>query len=108
MERLRKNWAKVFLKMCEKNKLTNTVLRIEYGKGDFLFKQSWFNTDENKTFALASVSKLFTAACGFQLLDQGKLKLEDKVGHFFNASEMSSLHRVKMSEMSGAITIGHL
>lgn len=43
------------------------------------------NINQNTQFNLASLSKMFTAVMTFQLIEKGRLQLEDKISNWFNA-----------------------
>jgi len=63
-------------------KKDKVLLRQGYGMAD----REWnvANTADTK-FRIGSITKQFTAACILQLVEQGKLNLDDKLSKFFRA-----------------------
>jgi CubicO group peptidase (beta-lactamase class C family) len=65
--------------------------------------------DSNSKFRIASVTKTFTAVMIFQLIDEGKIKLDDRLSEFFpeiqNADEITIANMLNHS--SGIFDITH-
>lgn len=49
------------------------------------------NINQNTQFNLASLSKMFTAVMTFQLIEKGRLQLEDKISNWFNAPHFTEV-----------------
>ncbi|POZ56721.1 Penicillin-binding protein 4* [Lysinibacillus sphaericus] len=49
------------------------------------------NINQNTQFNLASLSKMFTAVMAFQLIEKGRLQLEDKISNWFNAPHFTEV-----------------
>lgn len=54
-----------------------------------LEKKHYIN--QNTQFNLASLSKMFTAVMAFQLIEKGRLQLEDKISNWFNAPHFTEV-----------------
>src|SRR5690606_36582126 len=59
----------------------DTIDRAYQGFAKFQFEVA---IDQNTRFPIASMSKLFTALAILQLQEQGKLALNDEIGHFIS------------------------
>lgn len=66
------------------------------------------NLHPDSSYFMASVTKLYTAAIIFQLIDEGAVKWDDSIGKFLPPSWMKSLHTLKEIDYSEQITIRHL
>lgn len=62
----------------------------------------------NKTFYLTSVTKLFTHAIIFQLIDENILEYEGTISNYLDEREWSGILRFKEEDYSGTITIRDL
>ncbi len=64
--------------------------------------------DENRPFHVASIGKAFTAALIGTLIDEGTLRLEDRIAEHLDPGLLAGLFVVGGEDHSGAVTVGHL
>lgn len=84
------------------------VINIESGDGSISYKNSIGNLNNDSTYAIASITKMYTTSVILKLVSQGKLKLEDKINKYLSKDILSSLHVYNNIEYSNEITINHL
>ncbi|MEM7373109.1 MAG: serine hydrolase domain-containing protein [Bacteroidota bacterium] len=66
------------------------------------------NMNPGDKYFIASISKVYTAAVLFQLIEQGKLSLDDSIQDYLPARTLNGLHLFNGEEYSANITIRHL
>lgn len=81
---------------------------VSIGKEDSTYHFASGNIEIEDSYFIASVSKLYTSAVLFKLIDQGKLNLEDSIKNYLTDRTMNGLHIYKDNEYSNSITIRHL
>lgn len=99
---------KVFKRMTNKKQIKEAVLLVEHINGATLFNKGFGGKDINSPIIIASITKLFTAACIYILRDQGKINLNDRLTSYFNDNTLESLHIYKGRDYSAELTITHL
>jgi D-alanyl-D-alanine carboxypeptidase len=66
------------------------------------------NLTIDQPYFIASTTKLFTTAIILKLRAEGKLNLDDKIGHYIDTSILSGLHIHKEKDYSQVVTIKQL
>lgn len=84
------------------------VVNIESADNSFSWCKSIGNLDKDSQYAIASITKMYTAAVILKLLSEEKLGLQDKISEYLPMDIMSKLHVYKGIEYSNDITIEHL
>lgn len=99
---------KVFSRMTNKKNIHEGVLLVENTSGDFSISKKYGNKDLDTPFLIASITKLYTTACVFMLMEQGKLSLEDSLSKYLKKETLHNLHMHKGNDYSRHLTIHHL
>ena len=84
---------------------------VIYNKGFGKLDQDLKKVSKNDQFRIASSTKLFVATIILQLVEEGKLKLDDKASFYLkniDYLDFDSLHLYKEKSYSNKITIGQL
>lgn len=84
------------------------ILRVSSGDGRVDFKGSAGEAPPDTWFPIASITKMFTAALVMQLVDEGRINLDQTVQGVLPDVDLSGLHVVKGVDHSPALTIRHL
>ena len=90
-----------------KNIVTMTLL-IENKNGKTAIDKSKGGLSKNKPIVIASISKLYTYAIIFKLIDRGMLSYEDNLAKYFEAPYLKDLHTLNGVEYAPNITIRQL
>lgn len=98
---------KLFKKLTSSDKTHESVLMIENSSGDVSFCRE-YNRNVDTPMIMASITKLFTTACIFALVQEGKLDLTDKTGKHLENEIITGIHIYKGKEYSSELTIEHL
>lgn len=108
MENRKQIIDKVFEKITNKNHIHEGILLVENTTGDFSYSREYGGKDLDTPILIASITKLFTAACMFILQEQGQLTLNDKVATYFQGDMINNLHYYKGWDYSKDLTLAHL
>jgi D-alanyl-D-alanine carboxypeptidase len=100
------------------NPVHSILLYIENKDENFLYNKAFDNTDPNDHndlkkigFKIASVTKLFLSTVVLQLVEEGKLNLEDKAFQYLSNVkylDFENFHIYEGKNYSGEISIDHL
>ncbi|MGB0429591.1 MAG: serine hydrolase domain-containing protein [Bacteroidia bacterium] len=96
----------ILVKQVDNKTVFGAVVSIE--SPDFSWTSAKGNFETSSQYFIASTSKLYTSAVIFQLLDEGKLSLDDRISDYLDASIMDELHLLDGKDYSNEITINHL
>lgn len=112
--KLERQVQKLFSRMIKKHDLSNAFLKIEAPQQG-LQKQWQHGADEDGTpyqgsqpFYTASVTKAYTAVLVMQLVEQGRLSLDDSIGEYLPAEQLLGLHKLNGKDYSTGISIRQL
>jgi len=93
---------KFFDRLSEKNKAMGSLLIVKNGETQYARSVGYTNADTKTPasaytrYRIGSITKMFTATLIFQLVEEGKLKLTDKLSLYFpqvpNADKMTIAH----------------
>ncbi|PXW72795.1 CubicO group peptidase (beta-lactamase class C family) [Loktanella sp. PT4BL] len=86
----------------------NVMLRVLSGDKRVDFKGSAGTTATDTRFAIASISKMFTATLILQLADAGLIRLDQTVQSILPDVDLSGLHIVEGVDYSAELTVRHL
>lgn len=98
----------LFEETTKSSMIHECTMHVESGNGDFIWNQGYGGRTVDSIMNLASVTKLFTTACVVNLLQQGKLSLEDKLGKYFKQEILDGIHIYKGRDYSGELKVEHL
>lgn len=84
------------------------IMHVESGDGSFSWRRGYGGRTTETIINLASITKLFTTTCIINLIEQGKISLEDKISRYFDAALIDKLHVYKGRDYSESITVGNL
>lgn len=98
----------IFNKFVASKKIHEATILIENTNGDFTHSINYGKKDIDSPLLMASITKLFTTACIFHLVDQGKLSLEDKITKYMNSDTLKGLQTYKGHDYTSELTIRNL
>lgn len=81
---------------------------VSISTSDFDWTGAHGNLSTDDAYFIASTTKLFTTTVIYQLVDEGRLQLDDKISEYLSDDIMNGLHVCKDEEHSHKITIRHL
>ena len=84
------------------------ILRMQSGDMQLDFKGSAGAATPDMRFPIASIAKMFTSALIMQLVDEGRIALDQKVQGLLSDVALSGLHVVKGADHTAALTVRHL
>lgn len=106
---MKNQFEKAFDNMARNKHIYQAVCYVENTDRSFSWNRTYGeNTDINKPFVIASITKLYTTACIIILVQNKKISLEDKVELYLNENTMSNLLLHKNVDYSSLLTIKHL
>lgn len=91
-----------------KGKVHGLVFQVQSGDGRIDFRGSAGDASPDSRFPIASISKTYTAAMIFQLVDEGKLTLDQAAQSALANVDLSGLHVVKGIDHGPSVTVGEL
>ncbi len=84
------------------------VLAVCSPSQDFKWQDAAGDAHTDSEFFIASTTKMFTAAIIMQLVEEVRVKLEDKISNYIDQDLMAGLHLYKGVDYSDNITVRHL
>lgn len=84
------------------------ILKVQSGVGRINFQGSAGAARPDTRFPIASVTKLFTATLVLQLVDEGRLTLDDRVSDVLRHVDLTGLHVIKGVDHAPHLTVRHL
>lgn len=99
---------KIFSGATNSSLVHEAILFIESTNSDFSYHIGYGKKEISSSLIMASITKLFTTACVLELLEQGRLSLEDKLSKYFDEAILTGLHVYKNKEYSFDLTISDL
>ncbi len=95
-------------KMINNKSVFGVVLRVERGDEGFSWTGAAGNLQTESRYFIASVTKLYINAIIMKLVEENRLKLEDKITQYLPEKITENLHVLKGVDFSRDITINHL
>ena len=83
-------------------------LHIESEDGNLTWNKGYGGRTIDSIFNLASITKLFTTTCIINLIQQGKLSLNDKLNKFFGKDILDGIHIYHGKDYSNELTVENL
>ena len=93
---------------CAKANTHGVILRVSSGDGRVDFKGCAGVATPDTRFPIASITKMFTAALVMQLVDEGRINLDQTVQSTLTDVDLSGLHIVQGVDHGPELTIRHL
>ena len=78
-----KSYEDLFDKYMQGKKIYESIVLIEKGTGETIFSKAYGGKDIDSPIIAASITKMFTAACIFILVQQGDITLNDSLLDFY-------------------------
>ena len=108
MEIQKQKVQKIFGNVTKKKQIHESVLLVENSNGDVSYNLGYGGKNIDTPFFIASITKLFTTACIYILIEQGKLSLDDEITRYLKKDLLKNLHVYKGQEYSNRLTISNL
>lgn len=105
---LEQRLERVYAQYEGKMKSEGMAFQVEDGKGEFKWQRETGALKGDKSFPVASVTKLYVTAVIMKLVDEGKLSLESKIAQYLPREVVQGLHIYKGKDYSEEITIKQL
>ena len=103
-----KSYDDLFDKYMQEKKIYESVVLIEKGTGETIFSKAYGGKDIDSPIVAASITKMFTAACIFILIQQGYMTLNDNLLNFYESAYLNGLHFYKGKDYSFDLKISDL
>jgi len=91
-----------------KKHVFSAVMRVESGDGSFAWSGARGEMNPKSRYFIASVTKLYVTAVIMSLVEENKLRLDDKINKYIPQDYLEKLHVFKGVDYSNTITIMHL
>ncbi|MGY0375280.1 serine hydrolase domain-containing protein [Clostridium sp. JNZ J1-5] len=99
---------KVLNKTIDNKKVFDSVIYIESMDGEFSWIKSAGKMKIDTQYAIASITKMYTATVIIKLIEDGLLYFDDTIDKFFPKDYLAGLHIYKGKEYTSTITIQQL
>lgn len=93
-------------KSVDNKKIFGTSFTVKHH--DRIWSGAAGNMNSDQPYFIASTTKLFTTAMVMQLISEGKIGLDDSIGHYIDSGVLYRLHIYKGKEYTSNITVRHL
>ncbi|MCC5890124.1 MAG: beta-lactamase family protein [Alkalibacterium sp.] len=94
--------------ISNKKGVYSMVLSVEHGSSGFTYTQSGGLMENDSSYFIASVTKLYMTVIVMTLIKSGELKLEDPISQYLPSGQVKEINVYKGVDYSSAITIRHL
>lgn len=84
------------------------TMHIENKEGTFIWSKEYGGRTLDSIMNMASITKLFTTTCVINLIQQGKLSLNDNLSKFFGEEILDGIHIYKGRDYSDGLTVRNL
>jgi len=95
-------------KELERPHSNSVLLRVESGDGSFTFEGSAGHGTPQSQYFIASITKMFTASVIMQLVDEGRIALDDPITRTLDHLPLGGIHIYKGTDYSRRLTIRQL
>lgn len=104
-----KSYEDLFDKYIRTKKIFESVVLIKNGTGETMFSKAYGEKTIDSPIVAASITKMFTAACIFTLIQQGyNITLNDSLLDFYEPAYLRGLHVYKGKDYSCELKISDL
>ena len=103
-----KSYGDLFDEYIQSKKIYESVVLIKKGNGETIFSKAYGGKDIDSPIIAASITKMFTAACIFILVQQGYIALHDNLLNFYEPAYLNGLHFYKGKDYSYDLKISDL
>lgn len=95
----------LFDKFAGYSQIHESVVYIESRDNHFAYKRNSGDVTIDSPFAIASITKLYTTCCILQLIEEGKLKLTDKMIQYIPLEQIEGLHVYNGEDYTASLEI---
>ena len=103
-----KSYDALFDKYTQEKNIYERIVLVGKGTGETIFSKAYGGKDIDSPIIAASITKMFTAACIFILIQQGYIKLDDNLLNFYEPAYLNGLHFYKGKDYSYNLKISDL
>ncbi len=103
-----KSYDDLFDQFIQEKMIYESVVLIKKGTGETIFSKACGGKDIDSPIIAASITKMFTAACIFILIQQGYMTLNDNLLNFYEPAYLNGLHFYKGKDYSHDLKISDL
>ncbi len=103
-----KSYDALFDKYTQEKNIYESIVLVGKGTGETIFSKAYGGKDIDSPIIAASITKMFTAACIFILIQQGYIKLDDNLLNFYEPAYLNGLHFYKGKDYSYNLKISDL
>ena len=103
-----KSYENLFDKYIQEKNIYESVVLVEREPGETVFSNAYGGKDIDSPIIAASITKMFTAACVFILVQQGFITLHDSLLNFYEPAYLKGLHFYKGKDYSYDLKISDL
>ncbi len=103
-----KSYDNLFDEYIQTKKIYESVVLIERGSGETIFSRAYGGKTIDSPIIAASITKMFTAACIFILIQRGYLTWNDSLLEFYEPAYLKGLHVYKGKDYSCELKISDL
>ena len=103
-----KSYDDLFDQFIQEKMIYESVVLIKKGTGENIFSKAYGGKDIDSPIIAASITKMFTAACIFILIQQGYMTLNDNLLNFYEPAYLNGLHFYKGKDYSHDLKISDL
>jgi CubicO group peptidase (beta-lactamase class C family) len=95
-------------KLLNEKNIFDVAIRIESADNNLSWEGVAGSLKENGVFAIASITKMFTAAVIFNLIEVKLISLDETINHYLNPDILKGIHLYKGRDYGESITIRQL
>lgn len=97
-----------FKEYCQTYEVSGGACRLIDGGGNILWNETWGNMTDNSLFAVASITKMFTATVIFNLAEEGLLSFDDRIDAYLPDETVDGIAVLDGHDYSHDITVRQL
>jgi D-alanyl-D-alanine carboxypeptidase len=98
----------IVAKMIDNKRVFSTVLCVENNDKSISFTGAAGEMQTDSRYFIASVTKLYVTAVVMRLIEENRLRLDDKISNYLSKDICERLHILKQVDYSSEIRIRHL
>jgi D-alanyl-D-alanine carboxypeptidase len=95
-------------KIVDNKRVFSAVLRVENEDGSLSYSGAAGRMEPESRYFIASVTKMYITAVVMQLVEEGRIQLDDRICKYLPEDYCQGLHVLKGADHSGTLTVRHL
>ena len=103
-----KSYDALFDKYTQEKNIYESIVLVGKGTGETIFSKAYGGKDIDSPIIAASITKMFTAACIFILIQHGYMTLNDNLLNFYDPVYLSGLHFYRGKDFSYYLKVSDL